>query len=91
MRKIFLTILFISLISNVISADKSNNVKYEIEHEHDPMRPYLSSDKLALDTEHKYRVQRTSTLGLVAKINPSHNFRVNSHVYFLIFLFVAFL
>ena len=54
MRKIFLTILLISVITNLYSADNSNSIKYEIEHEHDPMRPYLSSDKLALDTELKY-------------------------------------
>ena len=45
---------FITSISSLYSVDKSNNVKYEIEYEHDPMRPYLSSDKLALDTELKY-------------------------------------
>ena len=54
MRKIFLSILLISVITNLYSADNSNSIKYEIEHEHDPMRPYLSSDKLALDTELKY-------------------------------------
>ena len=54
MRKIFLTILLISVITNLHSADNSNSIKYEIEYEHDPMRPYLSSDKLALDTELKY-------------------------------------
>ena len=43
-----------ALISSLYSKDKQNNIKYEIEHEHDPMRPYLSSDKLALDTELKY-------------------------------------
>ena len=47
-------VFFITSISNLYSSDKPNNVKYEIEYEHDPMRPYLSSDKLALDTEHKY-------------------------------------
>ena len=54
MKKIFLTILLISVITNLYSADNSNSIKYEIEYEHDPMRPYLSSDKLALDTELKY-------------------------------------
>ena len=55
MRKIFIfTFLFFFSISGIYSADKSNNAKYEIEYEHDPMRPYLSSDKLALDTELKY-------------------------------------
>ena len=55
MNKLFIYIFsFIIVISNLYSADKINNVKYEIQYEHDPMRPYLSSDKLALDTEHKY-------------------------------------
>ena len=55
MKKIFIfTFFFITLFSSLYSKDKLNNVKYEIEHEHDPMRPYLSSDKLALDTELKY-------------------------------------
>ena len=38
----------------MFSESKSSHVKYEIEFEHDPMRPYLSSEKLALDTELKY-------------------------------------
>ncbi|GIS24014.1 MAG: hypothetical protein CM15mP124_4940 [Alphaproteobacteria bacterium] len=55
MKKIFTFIVFfITSISSLYSTDKPNNVKYEIEYEHDPMRPYLSSDKLALDTELKY-------------------------------------
>ena len=55
MKNIFLLIItFFTLNSLLFSADKLNSVKYEIEHEHDPMRPYLSSDKLALDTELKY-------------------------------------
>ena len=55
MKKIFIyAVSFILIISNLYSADKPKSVKYEIEYEHDPMRPYLSSDKLALDTEHKY-------------------------------------
>ena len=55
MKKIFiLAFFFITSISSLYSTDKPNNVKYEIEYEHDPMRPYLSSDKLALDTELKY-------------------------------------
>ena len=55
MKRIFIFIVFlITTISNLYSTDKSNSVKYEIEYEHDPMRPYLSSDKLALDTELKY-------------------------------------
>ena len=39
---------------NLHSEENSNDYEYEIQYEHDPMRPYLSSDKLALDTEHKY-------------------------------------
>ena len=55
MKKIFLFInFFIISISSLYSIDKPKNVKYEVEYEHDPMRPYLSSDKLALDTELKY-------------------------------------
>ena len=55
MKKVLIfTILYVSLFSNLLSVDNSKDVKYEIEHEHDPMRPYLSSDKLALDTELKY-------------------------------------
>ena len=55
MKNIFiLAVFFITSISSLYAADKPNNVKYEIEYEHDPMRPYLSSDKLALDTELKY-------------------------------------
>ena len=55
MKKIFiLAFFFITSISSLYSTDKPNNIKYEIEYEHDPMRPYLSSDKLALDTELKY-------------------------------------
>ncbi len=38
----------------MFSESKSSHIKYEIEFEHDPMRPYLSSEKLALDTELKY-------------------------------------
>ena len=47
-------VFFIASISSLYSGDKPNNTKYKIEYEHDPMRPYLSSDKLALDTELKY-------------------------------------
>ena len=55
MNKIHVYIIsFILIISNLYSNDRINNVKYEIQYEHDPMRPYLSSDKLALDTELKY-------------------------------------
>ena len=55
MKKIFIfVVFFITSISNLHSTEKPINIKYEIEHEHDPMRPYLSSDKLALDTELKY-------------------------------------
>ena len=54
--KIILTfaVFFILSITNLYSIDKPKNVKYEIEYDHDPMRPYLSSEKLALDTELKY-------------------------------------
>ena len=55
MNKIYIYVIsFILTISNLYSNDRINNVKYEIQYEHDPMRPYLSSDKLALDTELKY-------------------------------------
>ena len=55
MKKIFtFATLFILSISSLYSVDKPKSIKYEIEYEHDPMRPYLSSDKLALDTELKY-------------------------------------
>ncbi len=54
MDKILVLIILISFTPNLYSEDKSSNVEYEIEYEHDPMRPYLSSDKLALDTELKY-------------------------------------
>ena len=55
MKILFISaVFFITSISNLFSIDKPNNIKYEIEYEHDPMRPYLSSDKLALDTELKY-------------------------------------
>ena len=56
MKNIFIFAVFFIIISitSLYSTDKPNNVKYEIEYEHDPMRPYLSSDKLALDTELKY-------------------------------------
>ncbi len=55
MKKIFIfAFFFITSISSLYSTDKPNNIKYEIEYDHDPMRPYLSSDELALDTELKY-------------------------------------
>tara|TARA_B100000242_G_C42937180_1_gene434622 strand:- start:425 stop:874 length:450 start_codon:yes stop_codon:yes gene_type:complete len=55
MKIIFIFAIFlITSINSLYSIDKPNNVKYEIEFEHDPMRPYLSSEKLALDTELKY-------------------------------------
>ena len=55
MKIIFIfAVLFIISISNLYSSDETNKIKYEIEYDHDPMRPYLSSDKLALDTELKY-------------------------------------
>ena len=47
-------VFFITSISTLYSIDKPKSVKYEIEYEHDPMRPYLSSDKIALDTELKF-------------------------------------
>ena len=55
MKKTFIFIVFfITSISSLYSIEEPINIKYEIEYEHDPMRPYLSSDKLALDTELKY-------------------------------------
>ena len=55
MKKIFIFIVFfITSISSLYSTEELLKIKYEIEYEHDPMRPYLSSDKLALDTELKY-------------------------------------
>ena len=55
MKKTFIFIVFfVTSISSLYSIEGPINVKYEIEYEHDPMRPYLSSDKLALDTELKY-------------------------------------
>ena len=55
MKIIFILAIFlITSITSLYSIDKPNSVKYEIEYEHDPMRPYLSSEKLALDTELKY-------------------------------------
>ena len=55
MKIILLFIYFFNLIP-LLAEDisKKSNFKYEIQYEHDPMRPYLSSDKIALDTEHKY-------------------------------------
>ena len=54
--KIFFKLLipFFLLNSNLVSIESTNGVKYKIQYEHDPMRPYLSSDELALDTELKY-------------------------------------
>ena len=55
MKTILIIIIYCFFFSANINAEKnSNNYEYEIQYEHDPMRPYLSSDKLALDTEHKY-------------------------------------
>ena len=55
MNKIFIYVFsFTLVVFNLYSADKVHSIKYDIEYEHDPMRPYLSSDKLALDTELKY-------------------------------------
>ena len=55
MKIILLFVYFLNLIP-LLAEDisKKSNFKYEIQYEHDPMRPYLSSDKIALDTEHKY-------------------------------------
>ena len=74
MKKIFIfTFFFITLFSSLYAIDKSSNVKYEIEYDHDPMRPYLSSDKLALDTELKYakciRLQMGGYWDEIAKLN----------------------
>jgi hypothetical protein len=49
---ILLLNLFLCQICNA-ETKKSTN-EYDIQYDHDPMRPYLSSDKLALDTELKY-------------------------------------
>ena len=54
LKIVIFIIFFLSWISNLFSESKSSQIKYEIEFEHDPMRPYLSSEKLALDTELKY-------------------------------------
>ena len=55
MKNTFIFIVFfITSISSLYSVEKTSNVKYKIEYKHDPMRPYLSSDELALDTELKY-------------------------------------
>ena len=55
MQKFIILIIFCLFFSVKISAEKnSDDYEYEIQYEHDPMRPYLSSDKIALDTEHKY-------------------------------------
>ena len=55
MKKTLIFVVFIiTSISNLHSIEKPIKVKYEIQYDHDPMRPYLSSDKLALDTELKY-------------------------------------
>ena len=55
MKKFFkLLILLVLINSNLLSVESLNVTKYEIQYEHDPMRPYLSSDELALDTELKY-------------------------------------
>ena len=55
MKITFIFIVFLILsISSLYSIEEPIKIKYEIEYEHDPMRPYLSSDKLALDTELKY-------------------------------------
>jgi len=52
-----LLIIFLFFISiSLMSADRSlikKNGK-DIQYDHDPMRPYLSNDEIALDTEIKY-------------------------------------
>ena len=47
-------ILFFFFNGAIVSKDIIAKKSYDIQYEHDPMRPYLSSDKLALDTELKY-------------------------------------
>ena len=54
LKVVIFIFFFLSCISNLFSESKPGHIKYEIEFEHDPMRPYLSSEKLALDTELKY-------------------------------------
>ena len=55
MEKIFVFLVIFNISTSCLySIEKQTHVKYEIEYEHDPMRPYLSSEKLALDTELKY-------------------------------------
>ncbi|MAH88906.1 MAG: hypothetical protein CMJ06_02525 [Pelagibacterales bacterium] len=55
MQKFILIIIYCLFFTVNINAEKvSNDYEFEIEYEHDPMRPYLSSDKIALDTELKY-------------------------------------
>ncbi len=46
-----ITIILVFFLSQYIFAQENN---YKVQYEHDPMRPYLSSDSLALDTEIKY-------------------------------------
>ena len=54
--KIFLIISFFLSFFLIAAENKleKNKFKYEVQRAHDPMRPYLSSDKIALDTEIKY-------------------------------------
>ncbi len=55
MKKFIIITIYCLFFSVNISAEKtSDDYEFEVQYEHDPMRPYLSSDKLALDTEHKY-------------------------------------
>ena len=55
MKKLFkLLIPFVLINLNLLAIESANGTKFEIQYEPDPMRPYLSSDKLALDTELKY-------------------------------------
>ena len=55
MKNLLIITIYFLFFSFSVSAEKvSEDYEYEIQYEHDPMRPYLSSDKIALDTEHKY-------------------------------------
>ena len=55
MKNYLIIIIYCLFLSaNVSTENNSDDYEYEVQYEHDPMRPYLSSDKIALDTEHKY-------------------------------------
>lgn len=52
-----LLIIFLFFISILVLSADRNLIKKngkDIQYDHDPMRPYLSNDELALDTEIKY-------------------------------------